>query len=51
MSYDPKCFSLALSFLMDSGASFQDCQKLSDELAKKIQKTIEDFMEEYSINT
>ena len=43
--YDTKCFDLAEAFLEDEDLSKDELENHSDQLAKLIQKTIEDFIE------
>lgn len=42
--YDPKCYDLAAEFIDD--LTPMDRDKLRDELAEEIQKTIENFLDE-----
>ncbi len=53
-TYDKQCLALAKSFLSDTQAAhFPERQKFSleDALAKDIQETIENFLEEQKLNT
>ena len=45
-TYDIKCYRLAEDFLLDSTAETRAIPWLRDLLAKEIQQTIEDFLEE-----
>ena len=47
MTYDQKCYDLAASFLRDKEtASEEEFKFYADDLAKRLQVTIEEFMEE-----
>ncbi|MGH9369686.1 MAG: hypothetical protein ACRD3M_18700 [Thermoanaerobaculia bacterium] len=45
MTYDTKCFELARYFLLDARLSTPERDK---ELAKRIQGTIEDYLDEFA---
>lgn len=47
MIYDPKCYELARHFLQDvEGLDTNERDLLCDELAQRIQQTIEEWFEE-----
>ena len=47
MTYDQKCYDLAAAFLRDKKTASEEEFKLyADDLAKRLQVTIEEFMEE-----
>ncbi len=45
-TYDRECLTLAQSFISDSEIQVEKMDKCAEELAKEIQQTIEDFIEE-----
>ena len=45
MSYDEKCYDLAIAFLQDYRLSEDRTKKYAHELAQNIQRTIEDYLE------
>ena len=46
MTYDQKCWELAVAFVNEIDRPLKTRKELSHELAQQIQKAIEDFLED-----